>query len=160
MTRDEKRRRIQKQDGKAFETYNVEIKTTFLDPRYRPPLESCNVIADTGPLNVFELMPISENLPSFKGRWDEKKEALDVDIEGVSKAEWRRFKDGRQGYSGHHSKRVSSAKGWAYEVSISTPGGMVFEATVCFNLLRKIGFEASMQPFAGKLDTKVVRADD
>ena len=35
MTRKEKEERIQKEDGKAFETFNIKIDVTYLNPKYQ-----------------------------------------------------------------------------------------------------------------------------
>ena len=166
MTRNEKEQRIQKQDGKVFENFKVEIHQTYRNPRYTLSEQTANEISPTGLLKVFELYP-SGGGPSFTARWDGgsrdegKKERydLDIDIEGVSNEERSRFKNGQGGYSGHHTTEVPSNAGRAYHVSLCTPGEMIFEGTVCFNLLRKQGFEASVD-FAPTLDKKVNRAED
>ena len=98
MTRDEKEQRIRRQDGKAFVSYNIEIHEIYRDPMYSVSKETSNVISGTGLLKVFELK-LSHGGPSFVGRWDGgsrdagKKERydLDIDIEGVSDQEQRRF---------------------------------------------------------------------
>src|SRR5438105_9027443 len=99
MTRDEKERRIQREDGKVFENYNIEIRETYLNPKYTLSKEASNVISRTGLLKIFELKP-SQNGSSFVGRWDggsrdegkQERFDLDVDIEGVSAEEKHRFK--------------------------------------------------------------------
>ncbi|PWT79641.1 MAG: hypothetical protein C5B58_13110 [Acidobacteria bacterium] len=148
MTRDEKEQRIRRQDGKAFATYNIEIHEGYRDPLYTVSKETSNVISGTGLLKVFELKP-SHDGPSFIGRWDggsrdagkEERYDLDIDIEGVSDQEQRRFEKEKGGYAGHHTTKVDSDRGWKYHVCIHTPAGIVFEGTGCFNLHRKIGCE-------------------
>src|SRR5256885_9533873 len=101
MTRDEKERRVQIEDGKAFETYAIEIHATYLNPTHTLAGDISHAISRTGLLKVFELNP-SQNGPSFVGRWDggsrasgkQEKLALDVDIQGVSDEEKHRFQKG------------------------------------------------------------------
>src|SRR5258705_8571317 len=101
MTRKEKKERIQEQDGKAFETFNIEIDVTYLNPKYPPPKQTANVMTGNGLLKVFELNP-SGSGPSFIGRWDggsrdpgkTERYDLDIDIYGVSPQELCHFKKG------------------------------------------------------------------
>jgi len=85
MTRDEKERRVQMEDGKAFGTYGIEIRETYLNPTYTLARDISHAISGTGLLKVFELKS-SENGPSFVGRWDGgsrgsgKQERFDLDM--------------------------------------------------------------------------------
>jgi len=136
----------QKEDGKAFETFNIEIDVTYLNPRYALSKQRVNVMTANGRLDVFELNP-SGGGPSFIGRWDggsrdpgkTERHDLDIDIYRVSRGQQRRFKKGERGYSGHHTTKVQSNRGRKYQVSLCTPDEKIFEGTVCFNLLRKVG---------------------
>jgi hypothetical protein len=166
MTRKEKEERVHRQDGKAFEAFNLEICTTWLNPKYTLSEQATTVISSTGLLKIFELNP-SGGRPSFTARWDGgsrdegriEKYDLDIDIGGVSDEEQRRFQNGQGGYSGHHTINVeSNDKGHAYQVSLRTPDEMIFEGTAYLNLLRKQGFETSLKPTAA-LEIKVIRAD-
>jgi len=159
VTRKEKEELVRKQDGKAFETQNVKIlQQTYLNPKYILSEQTANEISSTGQLNVFEIRPSGDG-PSFTGRWDGgsrdagKKERcdLDIDIDRVSKRQQRRFKKGKGGYSGHHTAKVASDTGHTYQVSLCTPDERIFDGIVCFNLLRKLGFEASIS-FRGGLN--------
>ena len=146
MTRKEKEERIQKEDGKAFETFNIKIDVTYLNPKYQFSEQTANVMSGNGLLKVFELNPSGDG-PSFIGRWDggsrdpgkTERYDLDIDIYRVSREEKRRFKKGERGYSGHHTTKAGSDKGHKYQVSLCTPNEKIFEGTVCFNLHRKIG---------------------
>lgn len=141
----------QEKDAKAFETYNIEIDVTYLNPKYTPPKQTANVRTGEGLLKVFELNPSGDG-PSFVGRWDggsrdpgkTERYDLDIDIYGVSDEEQLRFKKGERGYSGHHTTKVESERGHKYQVSLCTPDEKIFEGTVCFNLLRKIEFGARL----------------
>ena len=136
----------QKEDGKAFETFNIEIDVTYLNPRYALSKQRVNVMTANGRLDVFELNP-SGGGPSFIGRWDggsrdpgkTERHDSDIDIYRVSRGQQRRFKKGERGYSGHHTTKVQSNRGRKYQVSLCTPDEKIFEGTVCFNLLRKVG---------------------
>src|SRR5437879_385414 len=131
MTRDEKEHRVQMEDGKAFETYAIEIRAMYLNPTYTLAGDISHAISRTGLLKVFELKP-SQNGPSFVGRWDGgsrgfgKQETfdLDIDIQGVSDDDKRRFERGDAGYAGHHTTRIDSDRGWKYQVCIRTPEGL------------------------------------
>jgi hypothetical protein len=59
----------QKEDGKAFETFNIEIDVTYLNPKYTLSKQTANVRTREGLLKVFELNPSGDG-PSFVGRWD------------------------------------------------------------------------------------------
>ena len=134
-----------KEDGKAFETYNIEIDVTYLNSNCEFSKQTANVMTGNGLLEVFELNP-SGGGPSFIGRWDggsrdpgkTERYDLDIDIYRVSREEKRRFKKGERGYSGHHTTKVESDRGHKYQVSLCTPDEKIFEGTVCFNLHRKI----------------------
>ena len=151
MTRDEKKRRILKEDGKAFAVYNIEIRPTFRSPIYTLSKQASSVISGTGLLKLFELNP-SQDGPSFVARWDggsrdkgkQERYDLDIDIEGVAAKEKRHFKQGQGGYAGHHTTRIDSDRGWKYQVCIRTPDGSIFEGTVCFNLHRKVGVSETL----------------
>ena len=166
MTRNEKEQRIQKENGKAFENYNVEIHATYLNAKYTLSKQTVNATTGMGLLKVFELNP-SGGGPSFIGRWDggsreigkSERNDLDIDIYEVSDEEKRRFENGEGGYSGHHTSKVESNTGHVYQVSLRMADEKIFEGTVYFNLLRKQGFEASLQPTA-TLDIKFIPAED
>jgi hypothetical protein len=56
----------QKKDGKAFETFNIEIDVTCLNPKYTLSKQTANVRTGNGLLKVFQLNP-SGGGPSFIG---------------------------------------------------------------------------------------------
>jgi hypothetical protein len=97
-------------------------------------------MTSTGHLTFFDLVPVSEGLPSFEARWDEKDESVDIDIKGVSEQDKNLFKHGKGGYSGHWSRRTPTANTiYTYEVYIRIPRGRVFEGTVDFTVVRRQG---------------------
>lgn len=125
-------------DGKAFKTTEVKVIEKWIHPKYEMIKYRENRITDTGLLLVAELRPMEENLPRFLFRWDEKAESLDVDITDVSEEIKRKFKRGREGYEGHHPKRVPDEKEIIFEVCIRTPQGKVFEGKISFGLFREL----------------------
>jgi hypothetical protein len=58
-------------------------------------------------LIVGELEPQKRSLPKFWFRWDEKANALDVDILDVPDSIKDLFEKGERGYQGHHTNNVS-----------------------------------------------------
>jgi hypothetical protein len=133
-----------KEDGRAFETFNIEIDVTYLNPKYQFSERTVNVMSGNGLLKVFELNPLEDG-PYFIGRWDggsrdpgkTERHDLDIDIYRVSREEKRRFKKGEREYSGHHTTRAESDRGYKYQVSLRTLDEKIFEGSVCFNLHRK-----------------------
>ena len=89
-----KMRDKQKEDGKAFETFNVKIDITYLNPKYAFSKQTANVMTGNGLLKVFELNPSADG-PSFIGRWDggsrdpgkTERYVLNIDIYRVSREE-------------------------------------------------------------------------
>lgn len=129
-------KKVATRDGKAFSTNKIEIKETrYLNPKYEIAVCSTNPITPTGLLIVGKLNPKETGLPDFCFRWDEKAEALDVDIDGVSEAEKEDFKNGRNGYQGHHTIRIASSNDRIFELDIGTPQIKVFTGclSVCLN---------------------------
>jgi hypothetical protein len=140
MTREEKEQRIQEPDGKVFEALKVRITESHRCQQYVCLVSVDNVMTSTGHLKFFDLVPVSEGLPSFKARWDEKDESVDIDIKGVSEQDKNLFKDGKRGYSGHWSRRTPTANTiYTYDVCIQIPQGKVFEGTVDFTVVRRQG---------------------
>jgi len=131
-------------DGKAFKTTEVKVIEKWIHPKYKMIKYKENRITDTGLLLVAELRPMEENLPRFLFRWDEKAESLDVDITDVSEEIKRKFKRGREGYEGHHPKRVPDEKEIIFEACIRTPQGKVFEGKISFGLHRELEASKSL----------------
>ncbi len=150
MTRKEKAKKVQEQDGKAFEAFKIEIDAGYcLNPRYRLLKQAATVRGDMGRLDVFEINPLGDG-PSFKARWDggsrnpckKERNDLDIDIYGISDEEKYRFERNEGGYFGHRT--APNGAGRVYQVSLRTPHEVIFEGTVRFNLLRKMEFNASL----------------
>jgi hypothetical protein len=103
----------------VFEISNVEIEQTFLNPEYDLSQQPVANISITGWLVIFNVTPKSRSGPCFVGRWDggsrdarkTERYDLDIDINGISKAQQLLFKRGESGYSGHHAKKIPSDRG-------------------------------------------------
>jgi hypothetical protein len=156
-------KRALKQDGKVFDVVNVAKTERYLKPDYRCEAGT-GTREPTGKLTVFRLIPRDEKLPSFEARWDggnretnRERFDLDIDIQGVSKSEKRKFEKGGGGYSGHHATEIPVTEGHAYEVSIATPAGKIFDGTVSFTLCRQQEISVSV-PVQASLDIQVIRA--
>jgi hypothetical protein len=133
-------------DGRVFAIHNIKLEERYRHPDYDYTLGD-GALSETGRIDLFELKSKKPNDPSFIARWDggnrvfphKIQYAVDIDIQGVSKAEQRRFRKGKGGYSGHHTTRASPDEN-RYEVLITTPSGVVFDATVSFNRHHGIAF--------------------
>jgi hypothetical protein len=124
-------------DGRVFDIRDIKAEKRYLHPDYEY-LEGDGSLADNDRLLVFELRPKISGLPSFVGRWDGGNRAipnkirydLDIDIRNVSKEQIGQFKDCKNGYGGHHPVPVGENK---YTVHLTTPAGLVFDATISFS---------------------------
>ncbi|MGH7987924.1 MAG: hypothetical protein ACREQX_16800 [Candidatus Binataceae bacterium] len=85
-------------------------------------------ISETGELRLFELVPKVSGLPLFSGRWDQKQNSVDIDLDISSiselnedqQAEHRRdFKNYRRAYSGHHTCKIEYQR--LYRVCVKAP---------------------------------------
>jgi hypothetical protein len=84
---------------------------------------------------------------------------LDLDIKGVNKAIQRAFRNGRNGYVGHHSDRSPTTDHRIFGVCVATPTCKVFEGEVSFNVT--FSMSATLGGNAGMIaDAVVVRASE
>lgn len=156
MDRKGKENRVSKQDGKVFEALDVHVDERYRSEEYILSKSEVAAITPTGHLVIFELRPVAGSGPSFVGRWDggsrdagkSERYDLDIDIQGVSEAVMRQFKNAEGGYSGHHSTNVPTATGRAYQVCIRIPQKMIFDGTVSFSVLRKMELSATTATMA------------
>jgi hypothetical protein len=124
-------------DGRVFDIRDIKADTRYLHPDYEY-LAGDGSLADNDRLLVFELWPKISGLPSFVGRWDGGNRAipnksrydLDIDIRDVSDEQVGQFKGCKNGYGGHHTVPVGSEN--KYTVHVTTPAGLVFDATISF----------------------------
>jgi len=124
------------QQRKALQAYNIAwLEGPHLDERYTIVGSAESFVLETGLLCVFDLVPNVQNLPRFRGRWDEKADALDVDILNVDEGVKRLFTAGTPQYEGHHRQRMPGSQR-KFEVSITVPGIIVCKGVISLNLKR------------------------
>ncbi len=151
---------VEKKDGKAFAVLKVHpLDGHFIAHSYELRCFDEIRISNTGWLKVFELVPHAVSEPRFIGRWDERAEQLDVDITGVPESISQKFKRGSGGYNGHHSQRLAT-EGRQYKVAISIPEGKIFEAVMCFGVLRELELKGSLEVKSDlAIEAEVIRGE-
>lgn len=114
----------------------IEIVINFCHSDYTLSAEASAVATSSKLLRLFSLLPETHSNPTFFGRYDardhlsgrNKASAVDVDVQGLKKAEERDFKAGKNGFSGHHSTQINDGK---HLILISTPKqGKILEGTL------------------------------
>jgi hypothetical protein len=88
-----------------------------------------------GPINIFRVDKISDIKIEdiFLGRWDQNYGTLDVDILGVDQTILGYFNAEKNGYCGHHPKRISD-KFRTYSLQIRIPETQILSANITFKL--------------------------
>jgi hypothetical protein len=135
-------------DGKVRAVHHLNLTTQFLDESYRLERHDEPELKRTGRLEIFRLVPKhSGALPSFAFRWDEHGEsnegALDVDLVGSARDQ-RLFKNGRGGWSGHHTVRTVALDRREFAVNITAPNP-IFRAIVSFGVHRAVGLDERVE---------------
>jgi hypothetical protein len=125
-----------KKDGSAFAVKHLEAIEIYKDPDYRIELYCNNKATDTMHLIIGKLISDDPSLPYFIFRWDENQDQFDVDIGNVDNETKKKFKAGKDGYSGHHPIR-SVHSGRCMEVDISLPNKKVFKGTIKVPVIRE-----------------------
>ena len=81
----------------------------------------------------------------FVARWDggnrygREQFDLDIDMVNAGEDEIAKFRRDQDGYTGHHAVRTTDPTGHhRYEVTITTPLSVVFDATCSFTLHRQV----------------------
>lgn len=116
------------------------VSVYFLDPEYEIETLSDHFTSPTGFLEVVRLKPKSPELPKFIFRWDENKDALDVDIykeEIIHNELWN-----VEGYEGHHTQKITSA-GKVFKANISIPDKKIFEGKIDVGLFIQLTIKDS-----------------
>lgn len=114
--------------------FNIEVSMDYIDPRYTVNIPECSKISDTGLLRLFTIKPNKGlNFPLFAVRWDEKEQAVDVDIVSKDSTISRLFKSGKDGYYGHHASRISESPR-LYKIKIKIPDKKIFVGNTTFNI--------------------------
>jgi hypothetical protein len=130
VDRQEKINQISKR-GRVSHISNLEVNPTVIHPDYKS--EKCDgILSKTGHLKILKVVPKSGEGPYFIARWDQKPEHLDVDMHGASPSAIRKFKNNKDGYSGHHTSRTADPDKRIFDIQIQTPAGMIFDGTVSF----------------------------
>ncbi len=88
-------------------------------------------LSGTGHLVIFDIQ--TPGGPNFRGRWDDKAFALDIDVEDVSKIQKLRFRRSEEGSGGHHAEIVLTDGERKYHANIVFKGKRIFEGTICIN---------------------------
>jgi len=107
-------------------------------------------VSSTGSMVIFKLIPKDGcSGPRFVGRWDNKQEALDVDVFDAIDKENKQFKAGADGYCGHHNGKAEfGASGRTYQIKIEWLGkGTIFEGEANFAVHRRLQAESGKLGF-------------
>ncbi len=124
-------------------TTNVDIiSTEYLSPEYETEILSKNTTTSTGLLEIIRLNPLKPDLPQFIFRWDENKDALDIDIYKDRK----RCNDlwGKNKYKGHHTRKISK-ESKIFEADINGPNGIIFKGIINVDLFIQLALKDSAQ---------------
>jgi hypothetical protein len=128
------RARWANKEFKALGAHNIVLTTDCVSDDYKHPAVSVAVrTSDTGHLEMLKIEPKRADLPLFSVRWDLPDDAVDVDLCGDPE-EARKFAEGRDGYYGHKTDRVSESPR-THAINIETPlTGPVFRGTISLNI--------------------------
>jgi len=146
-------------DPQKFEGRNVRIEGAFgiditgvhTDSRYSLQYGSGIDATKSGYIVLFSLIPNTNKFPTFRGRWDEREKAVDVDLEGSWSAR-SAFKQSLFGYCGHHTKLLAESPR-RYAIDLRIPGIHIFQGEI--TLGTKIGVRLADDAFQMKDEVKV-----
>jgi len=133
------RDKISKRERRARRTRNVSETHRELDLNYDVSIFSGREITEHGLLEIGELKSkhgLYNIRPSFRFRWHEEYDALDVDVEGASTVCINKFKKDTKNasdYSGHHTVRIGSSPR-VFDVNIMWQGKQIYRGHISFNL--------------------------
>jgi hypothetical protein len=120
--------------------FNINERIAFLDGEYHSVIWlNDNEVTPTGLLVIGKLHPLKIGmLPTFIFRWDEKSDAVDIDIEKKKTSEVKEF-------IGHHTCKISSIPR-IFKAKIVWKSKLIYEGQITFNLgfERKSLFEIGM----------------
>jgi hypothetical protein len=134
----------------ASKAFNVKVEEPYYcNSDYRLELYQKREVTSTRWLVIAQLKPEKPSLPEFCFRWDEKADQLDVDM----KPEHKDWGGEKNGYEGHHPKKVSPGR--RFDVSIKIPGIDVFHGIISFSLFIKVGIKSRMS-ITGRLGYKEI----
>lgn len=142
-------------DG-TYKIFGIQIEYSYLNPNYEIITSQESNILENGLLTLFEIKPLNPTLPSFRARWDEKKNLFDIDLIGKPE-EQKLFKEESGGFLGHHTKKIAEGA-HIYEIDIQLPNQEVCRAKVSFGLNKIMHLEAGIHRVTASLaGTYVVR---
>ena len=131
--------KVKIENGKVFSLGKIDMVMIFRkDKDYELECYVDNRIGDTGRLDIGKIASNKKELPEFIFRWDENKEALDVDLcvnDKIDNSLWK-----QPGCSGHHSKRIISEEGRVFELDIIINNRNIFQGRIRVPVNRKIAF--------------------
>jgi hypothetical protein len=103
-----------KEDGRVWKITNIEVATSYKHPGYEDILyRSSGQITKTAEWTLFDIRR-GDGTHLFRGRWDERKSALDID---KVKPNGKRLKN----FPGHHTNQPD-------------PALRKFDIDICFHL--------------------------
>lgn len=112
---------------------NLEITTLKIHKNYTLYYNSA-VMSETGLLTVFSLKASDRELPCYQGRFDESKEALDIDMKYDDKDIRNKFYKSSREYLGHKTIRRPTSEKRLFDVDIRFGKEIIFEGVVAFNI--------------------------
>ena len=136
---------VAKLDGKARSVFNVSECHTFIDSQYDIVLGES--IGKTGPL-VVAILKAKNATPEvdFVLRWDEKANYLDVEPPvNATRAQKQKFRNGTDGYSGHHPEKIGSGP-HVFKVDIIWNCKGLYRGEIGFSLARAVESKISIGP--------------
>lgn len=135
-------KKFDKQPKKVLAVSGISVETIHLDPDYRLINQPDSNVTSNGWMVILCVEPVAKDspLPTFVARWEDekktRKEAIDVDLI-KPETERQAFKDGRNGYKGHHSEPVDG-RPRTFEIDIEIPPSRkVFNARVNCEMLTR-----------------------
>jgi len=142
---------------KAESAFEIVPQTLYLDSDYSLGKVPISAVTQTGLLVVLRLGSVVPGLPSFVVRWDDKQNAIDVDLEGNA-CDCDAFRHERNGYRGHHPVTIS-VEPRVFKVDIQLPKRKVYEALLTFNVGRSVTLAESLR-FQAEFSAELLPKDD
>ena len=118
---------------KIDEAHHIDLTTESIDPMFVAEVYESNPTTTTGLTALFRVLSKEKSLPSFVIRWDDRDQTVDVDPERFDAIPKSLWKEERNGYSGHHAKKVSASPR-VNQVELHIPGRLIFKGLLRFNI--------------------------
>lgn len=139
-----------KEDGRVFHLTKIEVTTIYKHPLYALEYQDTAALGPTGAWSVIVIKHAS-GWPVYKGRWDEKADAFDIDKFPDSKSK------AVKNFQGHHTKK-SKGSFHQFEIAIEDPKSL-FTGIISFHVTRKLVTRGSLR-MSGKLTLTVIKTGD